>query len=158
MIAAFVESLLRCRRGAKPRSTSRYGRRAVFKREPLRRFFGGFFGASPIGHGRFADGNRFRIVRHLKWGISHLFADSTGSDTLSTNADGFGGAIGSGRPNVLQVRQECPPGDTGYFRPNSAEIFRFTSGFDAISETASLSTNFTNTCHCNSPAQNSIEF
>ena len=120
--------------------------------------FDSFFHNSPFGYGSLAGVGGFHIVRHLERGIPHLLADGTRADTLSADADGFRCSVGSGRPNVLQIRQERPPGDASYLCTDSAEIFRLTSRFDAISKTTSLPTNLTNTCHCNAPTENFAEF
>ena len=127
---------------------------AHFFRSYLCLFCAGLFGGDGFT-GSLADECGFCVVGYPKWGISHLFADGTGAQTLSTNADGLGRSIRGRCSNVLQVRQKRSPSDTGHFRTDTAEIFRLTSRFDAISETSSLSTNFTDTCHDNTPPKTS---
>ena len=98
------------------------------------------------------SGNRtFRIVRYLERRIAYLLADSTRPDALGTNANGLSRAVCRCRPNVLQIRQKRPPGDTGYFRTNPAEILCLPSRFDTVTETTPFPANFTDTRHCNTP-------
>ena len=114
-----------------------------------RRFGGNFFAV--FWGGRSSADGYVLIVCNLEGSIPHLFADGTGADTLRTHPNGLGYPAGSGRAHILQIRQECSSGNTGNFRTDTAEIFRLTSCFYAVSETASFAADFTDTCHCNTP-------
>ena len=66
---------------------------------------------------------------------------------MRANSDRFGRSIGCRRSHILQVRKENASGDTGNFRTDTAEIFCFSSRFDAISDAAAFSADFTDSSH-----------
>jgi hypothetical protein len=113
------------------------------------RFSGSFLG-SLLCRG-FTVSHAISIVRHLEGCISYLLTDSTGPNTLGTNANGLGRAVCRRCPNILQIRQKRSSRDACNLCPNSTKILRLTSRLDVISETSPFSANLTDPCHSNTP-------
>lgn len=88
------------------------------------------------------------VGRQFERRILDLFPNGAGANALGAGPHGLGRAVFRGCPDILKIRQEGTTCDPGDFRTDPAEILRFTSRFNMVTDPSPFSANFTDASHC----------